>query len=233
MSIAPITVDPIRTPAAAATATAAPQAAAAPSDDDSEGGGISFHDILDVVNPLQHLPVIGTLYRSITGEQIKPFPKAAGDLLYGGPLGFVGSIADTLFEKLTGKDFGTTVLDTIKEAFAGSDDTKDVASNAPAATDNKAAAPQLEASLDTQPIDTTSAPVASNAPVLPAPANVNAASLDSLVVPGQEALLSALSAHGVGPDIAQRAAGAYRRAISVAPANDTLPEPTLRATIAQ
>jgi hypothetical protein len=200
MSIAPITVDPMRTPAAAA---AAPSTAPAAASDDSDAGGISFHDILDVVNPLQHLAIVGTLYRKLTGEQIKPFPRAAGDLLYGGPLGFVGSIADTLFEKLTGKDFGSTVFDTIKEAFAGSDDTKDVARNTPAATGATTAAPQ------------------------------RAASLETIVVPGQDALLSALSAHGVGPDVAQRAADAYRRAVNVTPANDTLPGPTLRASIAQ
>jgi hypothetical protein len=205
MSIAPITVDPIRQPTetAAATPAAATAASGAPAaaNDDSDGGGISFGDILDVVNPLQHLPVIGTLYRELTGDQIKPFPKAAGDLLYGGPLGFVGSIADTLFEKITGKDFGSTVYDTVKEAFfGGSDDTKAVASNASAA---------------------------------PAPASVTAASLDTIAVPGQDALLSALSAHGVNPDIALRASDAYRRAVNVTPANDPVPSPALRATIVQ
>jgi hypothetical protein len=236
MSIAPITVDPVRQPAAAATAAASQAATPAPSNDDgdsgSETGGITFHDVLDAINPLQHLPVIGTLYRSLTGEQIKPFPKAAGDLLYGGPLGFVSSIADTVFEKVTGKDFGSTVLDTIKEAFTGDDDTKDVASNdAPAAAD--AAPPAAPVQVASAPIDTTATPVASNAPALPAPANVTAASLDTIVVPGQDALLSALSAHGIDPAIAQRAANAYARAVNVAPANDTLPAPTLRASIAE
>ncbi|HWD26842.1 MAG TPA: hypothetical protein VG387_06735 [Rhizomicrobium sp.] len=236
MSIAPITVDPVRQPAAAATAAAQatlPAASPTASNDDSDGGGdfggISFHDVLDAINPLQHLPVIGTLYRDLTGEQIKPFPKAAGDLLYGGPLGFVGSIADTVFEKITGKDFGATVFDTIKEAFNGGGDVKDVASNdAPAAPAD--ATPVRVASA---PVDTTAAPVASDAPALPAPANVTAASLNTIVVPGQDALLSALSAHGIDPAIAQRAANAYARAVNVAPANDTLPAPALRASIAE
>jgi len=225
MSIAPITVDPVRP---AAGVTVAPAAATSTSsDNDGDSEGISFKDVLDVINPLQHLPVIGTLYRHLTGDQIKPFPKAAGDLLYGGPLGFVGSIADTLFTKITGKDFGSTVFDTVKEAVAGDDDTKAVASNAAPAAPGDAAAPAAD------PIDTTATPVASNAPALPAPASVTAAALDTIAVPGQNALLSALAAHGVGSDVAQRTADAYRRAINVTPANDVLPAPTLRASIAE
>ena len=27
-----------------------------------------FHHLLDVINPLQHLPLVGTLYRAITGD---------------------------------------------------------------------------------------------------------------------------------------------------------------------
>ena len=29
-----------------------------------------FHDVIDIVNPLQHLPVINILYRGITGDEI-------------------------------------------------------------------------------------------------------------------------------------------------------------------
>ncbi len=90
-------------PAAAATAPAA--SAAAGSDD-----GFSFNDLLDIVNPLQHIPVVGTLYRRITGDTINTVPKIAGDTLYGGLEGFAGSVADTIFEKVTGKSFGDTVL---------------------------------------------------------------------------------------------------------------------------
>ena len=30
--------------------------------------GFSFLDVLDIINPLQHLPVISTLYRQVTGD---------------------------------------------------------------------------------------------------------------------------------------------------------------------
>ena len=70
----------------------------------------SFHNILSIINPLQHLPVIGTLYRAITGDTIGTPEKIAGDTLYGGLWGAVASIADSAFEALTGKDVGDTVL---------------------------------------------------------------------------------------------------------------------------
>jgi hypothetical protein len=92
--------------AAVASAAAAPAA-------QSQGGfslKTAFHDLLDIVNPLQHLPVVGTLYRAITGDKIGTVEKIAGDALYGGLWGAVGSVADTAFEAVTGKDFGSTVL---------------------------------------------------------------------------------------------------------------------------
>jgi hypothetical protein len=70
----------------------------------------SFHNLLSIVNPLQHLPLIGTLYRAITGDTIGTPEKIAGDTLYGGLWGALASIADTAFEKITGKDVGDTML---------------------------------------------------------------------------------------------------------------------------
>jgi len=72
--------------------------------------GFSFHDFLSVINPLQHLPVIGTLYRAITGDTIGVPEKIAGDALYGGLWGAVSGVADAAFQAVTGKDFGDTVL---------------------------------------------------------------------------------------------------------------------------
>lgn len=94
---------------------AAPKPAAAAPAESSHG---FFHDLLDVINPLQHIPVISTIYRAMTGEHIGTFEKVAGDTLYGGLWGAVSSIADTAFEAVTGKDFGSTVL----ALFTGSHD---------------------------------------------------------------------------------------------------------------
>ena len=83
-------VPPGASPAASTTASAA----------DSQ---FTFHDLLDIVNPLQHLPVIGTIYRAITGEHIGTVEKIAGDTLYGGMWGAISSVADSMFEAATGK----------------------------------------------------------------------------------------------------------------------------------
>jgi hypothetical protein len=80
---------------------------AAPGDD--AGGGF-LHHLWEVINPLEHLPVIATLYRAITGEHIGTLEKIAGDALYGGLWGAVSSLADTAFTAVTGNDFGDTVL---------------------------------------------------------------------------------------------------------------------------
>jgi len=97
------------------SATPSVQTAATQSDDGDDF--FSFDTLLDIVNPLQHLPVVGTLYRAITGDKMNVGAKLAGDGLYGGPMGLLGSVADTLFEKITGKNVGDTVL-----AFLTGDD---------------------------------------------------------------------------------------------------------------
>ena len=78
----------------------------------------SFADFLDIVNPLQHIPVVSTLYRAITGDGIGTPEKIAGDTLYGGMVGLFASLADSAFQEITGKNVGDTVL-----AFLIGDDT--------------------------------------------------------------------------------------------------------------
>jgi hypothetical protein len=81
--------------------------------------GGTFEGLLDIVNPLQHLPVVGTLYRAVSGDKMDAVAKIAGDTLYGGLWGAVGALADTAFEAITGKDFGSTVLALVTDAFDG------------------------------------------------------------------------------------------------------------------
>ena len=76
--------------------------------------GMSFLDLLDVINPLQHLPLISTLYRSVTGDEIDPASKLMGSTLYWGPIGAVTSLVDVMIEFSTGKDIGEHMLDITK-----------------------------------------------------------------------------------------------------------------------
>jgi hypothetical protein len=74
---------------------------------------ISFHDILSALNPLQYLPVIGTIYRAVTGDQIPEIMRRAGSLvvstLLGGPIGAVTNLATTMLEKIGGIDVDKTM----------------------------------------------------------------------------------------------------------------------------
>jgi hypothetical protein len=148
-----------------------------------------FHHLLDVINPLQHLPVIGTIYRAITGEHIGSVEKIAGDTLYGGMWGAISSVADVAFEGITGKSFEDTVLSLFK-----SDDKMRVASA-------RVAAPSITPS--------GSLP-SSDLPELPS------SDLVAANIPGGmdvAALTSALSAKGINGETASRALYAYRRSL--------------------
>lgn len=184
-------------PAPAFIQTAATQAAmraSAPAAAATAGGGFSlntaFHDLLDIVNPLQHLPVVGTLYRAITGDTIGTVEKIAGDALYGGLWGAIGSVADSAFEAVTGKDFGSTVLAYAEDALGIGHHDAGVQVAANAAPKPAVAVPQST----TTKTDTAKA---DGADVL--------------------AFGSALAAKGVDGDLASRALYAYRRSQGLVP----------------
>jgi hypothetical protein len=205
-----------RSGAAAAIAPAADGA-----QDGESGVGNFFHHVLDVVNPLQHLPVVGTLYRAITGDKIGAVEKIAGDTLYGGLWGAVGSVADVAFEAATGKDFGGTMLamvtgdhdaptavadagphkdfgDRLWAMLTGSHDDAPVAVARVTAPTITAAASLPSGELPALPADTQ---VADNAPANPQVAALTAS------------LSASMSAKGIDPETANRALYAYRRSM--------------------
>ena len=53
-----------------------------------------------VLNPLQHLPVVGMIYRAATGDEIPPAAKIAGSALFGGPIGVIGTVLGCLLEEV-------------------------------------------------------------------------------------------------------------------------------------
>jgi hypothetical protein len=46
----------------------------------------SFHDFLSAINPLQYLPVVGTIYRAVTGDVIPEALRDLGSMLVSGLL---------------------------------------------------------------------------------------------------------------------------------------------------
>jgi hypothetical protein len=157
-----------------------PDTTAAPADSDSMWH-VSFDDVLDVVNPLQHLPIVGTAYRALTHDQIKTPEKVVGDTLYGGVMGLASSLADVAFEKITGHNFGDTVL----ALFTGHHDEK------PAAV------------ASTDPSKPTAAPMqTAQAAATPQPPGTSS---------NEVALTQSLARTGADSEMTQRALYAYRR----------------------
>lgn len=93
-------------PAAAATAAAASSASRYGFGED----GFTFGDFLDIINPLQHIPVVGTIYRAITGDTMEAGSEIAGGALFGGPIGALLATADVAFTADHGKPIDRTML---------------------------------------------------------------------------------------------------------------------------
>lgn len=77
-------------------------------------GSFSFLDFLDIVNPLQHIPIVNTVYRAITGDEIKGGARVVGGALFGGPIGAIlGGMNAVVASENNGKDIGALALNKI------------------------------------------------------------------------------------------------------------------------
>jgi hypothetical protein len=69
-----------------------------------------FGDVVDIVNPLHHIPLVGMLYRSLSGDQIRPSSQIIGGAVFGGAMGAASGIANVIMTEETGKDIAGNVL---------------------------------------------------------------------------------------------------------------------------
>jgi hypothetical protein len=195
----------------------------------SDASDFTFDDLISIVNPLQHIPVVSTIYRSMTGDTIKPFERILGDTLYGGMWGCVSAVANVVYQDVTGKDFGQTVLDFV----TGNDND---AQSSPADTaQGSPTAPSTAATATTVSINPSAgSPTAGPASLSPA-ANGPPRALQSPAISSSTsdaatlALMHALSSKGVDPSLSQRAVSAYKKSLQAKPANTappTMPVPT-------
>ena len=86
-------------------------------------GGLSFSDLVDAVNPLQHIPVVSGIYRAATGSNISTVSKIAGDTIYGLALGGVtlasaavsaaSSAADSTVQAISGSNISSHIVNTV------------------------------------------------------------------------------------------------------------------------
>jgi len=98
------------TPLAEARALAAAPGRGAASGSGAESGS-AFETLLDIINPLQHVPVVGSLYRAVTGDGISDAARLIGDTLFGGPIGFASAAVNVAVAHETGRDVGQHLLD--------------------------------------------------------------------------------------------------------------------------
>jgi|GEM_PF-1487528 hypothetical protein len=106
--------DALTPPQTAAQAEAATTAGAF-----SDGRTPGFGDVLDMVNPLQHIPVVSQYYRDWTGDDMGYISQVAGGALWGGSLGVAASFVNLGLTSVMGQ----SPTQYIQQFFAGDDAT--------------------------------------------------------------------------------------------------------------
>ena len=81
----------------------------------SGGESFGFDDLLDIVNPLQHIPLVNQAYRGLTGDTIKPSSQMVGGAIFTGPLGLVMPLVDLVSQAET----GSSLLGNVSSALLG------------------------------------------------------------------------------------------------------------------
>ncbi|MGP1254015.1 MAG: hypothetical protein ACTS10_06365 [Kiloniellales bacterium] len=99
----------------------------------AEEPDFSFGDLLDVLNPLHHIPVVGNLYRELTGDEIGGTARIIGGGLYGGAFGMIGAAFNQIFDDATGRDMAETALAVVTGQDLGGSDSNstDLADTSP------------------------------------------------------------------------------------------------------
>lgn len=138
----------------------------------------SFHDLLDAINPLQHIPIVSTIYRAVTGDTLGNAARVVGDGLYGGVIGAIAGLVDVGVIEATGKDIGQNILSALpitaddgERAQSADTYTAPTPPPTPAAPATPASAP----AAGPTPVASTPKPAADPAPVAPAAATPVAA----------------------------------------------------------
>lgn len=132
----------------------------------ADSGSQFLETLVDIVNPLQHIPGVSTIYRAITGDEIAAPARLIGGALFGGPIGFASATANMLLEEATGGDLANHALALV----GGLGETPDVAAAAFTPTAPQAAIDLVAADggLETVPeLANAAAPAAAVTPPAP------------------------------------------------------------------
>lgn len=71
---------------------------------DNTSDEYNFSDVIDIINPLHHIPLINILYRGVSGDEIKPASQIIGGAIFSGPVGAASAVVNTVIEHETGHD---------------------------------------------------------------------------------------------------------------------------------
>lgn len=132
--------------------------ATGPAGPEKAGGADFLFHLIDLINPLQHIPVVSTIYRQITGDEIAPAARLIGAGLFTGPIGIVAATADIVAGGITGRDFGeraTALLSGHRDKPSLPDTAQPLTANAPAAATHE---PLAGENAITDPPSTTPPP---------------------------------------------------------------------------
>ncbi len=138
----------------------------------SSTGSVSFGDVIDAINPLQHIPVLSGLYRAATGTTISAGSKLVGDTLYGFALGggligaassAISSVADVAVQQTTGEDISQHVVATVSSLTSPpANAAVPLTPNTNVTLAQAAAAANLQAIAQTSPLTTQYLPPLTN-----------------------------------------------------------------------
>jgi hypothetical protein len=75
-------------------------------------GEFGWDDFLDMINPLQHIPIVAQIYRAVSGDEIHGAASLLGAIPFGplGGLGLIGSVAELAVKDVTGDDIGGNLM---------------------------------------------------------------------------------------------------------------------------
>ncbi|MCK5284015.1 MAG: hypothetical protein KAJ86_00355 [Alphaproteobacteria bacterium] len=69
-----------------------------------------FGDLIDMINPLHHIPIVNHIYQGLTGDEIKPVGRIIGGALFGGAVGAASGLVNVIIEEETGKDVADNAI---------------------------------------------------------------------------------------------------------------------------
>lgn len=64
----------------------------------TEESSFGLLDLIDIINPLQHIPIVSQLYQSATGDTMGSVAQIVGGALFGGPVGGAVSAAMVAYQ---------------------------------------------------------------------------------------------------------------------------------------